>query len=286
MAMIVGGFIMPHEPGVFFAPRDKCSPQTARLRSHYDAIGARIGELGATTVIVVGADHYVLFGPGCLPGYLIGIGDVSGPYERFPGIDQGAIPNNEALASHIVCSGHEQGFDWAVAKSLRVDHSIGLPARLCAMPNSSVRAVVPVYLASGVEPLLPMARCHRLGRQIRDAVASWDSDERVVVIGSGGISHWVGLPQMGQVNAAFDHWVLDCVVRGDAQALIAKSDAEVLAEGGNGAWEIRSFVCLMGAMPECRGRLLAYESDPQWVTGMGFAELFAQAEHACLEEIE
>ena len=49
-------------------------------------------------MIVVGADHYVLFGPGCLPRYLIGIGDVSGPYERFPGIAQGEIPNNRPLA--------------------------------------------------------------------------------------------------------------------------------------------------------------------------------------------
>ncbi|MCZ4316886.1 hypothetical protein O4H66_26080 [Comamonadaceae bacterium G21597-S1] len=276
MAMIVGGFIMPHEPGVFLAPQERWSVETTRLRSHYDAIGARIGELGATTVIVIGADHYVLFGPGCLPSYLIGIGEVSGPYERFPGIEQGDIPNNPVLAHHIVRSGHALGFDWAVAKTLRVDHSIGIPARLCALPNPSVRAVVPVYLASGVEPLLPMARCYQLGRQIRDAVQTWDADERVVVIGSGGISHWVGLAQMGQVNATFDKWVIDCFVSGDAAALIGRSDAEVLAQGGNGAWEIRSFVCLMGAMPGCTGRLLAYESDPQWVTGMGFAELLAQ----------
>ena len=141
-----------------------------------------------------------------------------------------------------------------------------------------------MYLASGVEPLLPMERCYQLGRQICKAVHTWDADERVVMIGSGGISHWVGLAQMGQVNATFDKWVLDCFIGGDAAALIAKSDAEVLAQGGNGAWEIRSFVCLMGAMPGCAGRLLAYESDPQWVTGMGFAELLAQPSAAGTEE--
>ena len=53
MAMIVGGFVMPHEPGVFFPRKEQWTAQTTRLRAHYDAIGARIGSLGATTVIVV-----------------------------------------------------------------------------------------------------------------------------------------------------------------------------------------------------------------------------------------
>jgi len=275
MARIVGGFLMPHEPGIFHLPQEKWSEPQARVRSHYDTIGRRIGELQASTAIIVGADHYVLFGPGCLPSYLIGIGDLSGPYERFPGIEQGALPNHAALASHIVQHGRGQGFDWAVAKTLRVDHSIGVPARLCALPNAAMRNVVPVYLASGVEPLLPMARALALGGQIRSAVEAWPGDERVVVIGSGGISHWVGLPQMGRVNEAFDRHVLDCVVRGDPQPLLSLSDAEVLAQAGNGAWEIRSFLCAMGALPDRPGRVLAYEHGPQWVTGLGFAEILA-----------
>ena len=276
MGSIVGGFIMPHEPGIFYTPRDKWSEAQARVRGHYDHVAARIGELGATTVVVVGADHYVLFGPGCLPSYLIGIGDVTGPYERYPDMPQGRIPNNEALAMHIVQHGRSAGFDWAVAKSLRVDHSIGVPARLCALPNPTVRAVVPVYLASGVQPLLPMARALALGGAIRAAVEAWPEDERVVVIGSGGISHWVGLPEMGQVNEVFDHWVLDCVTRGDAAALLACSDEQILAQGGNGAWEIRNFLCVMGALPGCRGQVIAYEHDPQFVTGLGFAEVRAE----------
>lgn len=276
MASIVGGFVMPHEPGVFYMPREKWNDAQQRVRAAYAHIGERIGELGATTVIVVGADHYVLFGPGCLPSYLIGVGDVSGPYERFPEMAQGDIPNNTALAEHIARHGSEHGFDWAVAKTLRVDHSIGVPARLCAMPNTSVRGVVPVYLASGVAPLLPMRRAYALGGLIRSAVEAWPEDERVVVIGSGGISHWVGLPEMGQVNESFDRWVLDCVVRGDAESMMQLTDAQVFEQGGNGAWEIRNFLCAMGALPGNGGRVIAYEHGPQWVTGLGFAEVFGE----------
>jgi protocatechuate 4,5-dioxygenase beta chain len=223
-------------------------------------------------VIVVGADHYVLFGPTCLPSFLIGIGDVSGPYERFPGISQDDIPNNEPLANHIAEFGREHGFDWAVAKSLHVDHSIGVPARVCALPNASVRGVIPVYLASGVAPLIRPRRAYQVGGMIRTAVEAWDSDERVVIIGSGGISHWVGLPEMGKVNNDFDRHILDCIVRGDAESMMAMSDEYVLAEAGNGALEIRNFLCMMGALPGGRGEVIAYEHGKEWVTGLGFAE--------------
>ncbi|MBL0421865.1 protocatechuate 3,4-dioxygenase [Ramlibacter sp. AW1] len=273
MARIAGGFILPHEPGIFHAPPERWSEGQRRVRAAYEHIARRIGELRATTAIIIGADHYVLFGPGCLPAYLIGTGDISGPYERFPGIDQGAILDHRGLARHIAQHGREHGFDWAVAKSLRVDHSIGVPARLCALPNASVTGVVPVYLASGVEPLLPMRRAHALGGAIRAAVEAWPGDERVVVIGSGGISHWVGLPEMGRVNEKFDRFVLDCVERGDPEPIMKLSDAEVFEQGGNGAFEIRNFLCMMGALPGRPGELIAYENGPEWVTGLGFAEV-------------
>ena len=280
MAKIVGGFIMPHEPGIFYMPEAKWTDGQRRVLAAYDRIRARIGELAATTVIVVGADHYVLFGPTCLPSYLIGIGDVSGPYERFATIKQGEIPNNTALALHIAQYGREHGFDWAVAKTINVDHSIGVPARVCALPNASVRGVIPVYLASGVAPLIHPRRAYAVGGLIRDAVEAWqgnDGDERVVVIGSGGISHWVGMPQMGKVNEDFDRMVLDCVIRGDAEPMMAMSDEEVLEQGGNGAFEIRSFLCMMGALPGQAGELIAYERGAEWVTGLGFAEVRGQA---------
>ncbi|TAJ74044.1 MAG: protocatechuate 3,4-dioxygenase [Phenylobacterium sp.] len=277
MGTIVGGFVLPHEPGLFFTPREAAKPELLEVHGAYDKVRDRIGELGATTVIVVGADHYVLFGPQCLPNFLIGVGDVTGPYERFPGIGQDEIPNNRELARHILDHGRANGFDWAAAKSLRVDHSVGLPARICALPNPSVTGVIPVYLASGVEPLIPIRRAYELGGAIRAAVEASGTDERVVVIGSGGISHWVGMSRMGDHNEAFDRMVLDCVVRGDPAPLLALSDTEIVHQAGNGGLEIRNLVCAMGAMPGRTGDLIAYHDQPDWVAGLGFAEIHAAA---------
>lgn len=272
MAEIVGAFVVPHDPMIFSTPDAPSPIVSARVHGAYAEIARRIEVLQADVAIIIGADHYINFGPGCLPRYLIGIGDVAGPIESLPGIERGAMKAHAALASHIAHVGFAEGFDWAVAKVLNVDHSVGLPARVC-LPSHV--AVIPVYLASGAEPLLGMRRAHELGGSMRRAVESWPGNERVIVMGSGGISHWVGMPEQGRVNPQFDRLVLDCLARGDAESLMGLSDADVIEQGGNGALEIRNFVCAMALLPGARGEVVAYEPVPEWITGLGFVELRA-----------
>jgi len=272
MSTVVGAFILPHDPLIYAAPDAALVEQKANVMGGYASVRERIGALEATTAIIVGADHYIMFGPHCLPRYLIGVGDLDGPCDPLPGLERGPIAANEPLALHIMEAGFEAGFDWAVAKALSVDHSVMIPYRQCVAPNKGMRAT-PVYMASGVEPFISKRRAWELGRMMREAVDTFAGDERVVVIGSGGISHWVGTAEMGRVNEDFDRKILDHIAVGDAEALIGLDDDWILEYGGNGAMEIRHFLCAMGAFPEGRGEVLAYEAVPQWITGLGFAEL-------------
>jgi protocatechuate 4,5-dioxygenase beta chain len=133
--------------------------------------------------------------------------------------------------------------------------------------------MIPVYLNAGVDPLLPSRRAFQIGQSIRRAVESWGGDERVVIYGTGGISHWVGSTGMGRVNAELDQRILAMAGAGDVEGLIALPDAQVEAEGGNGCLEIKNWICAMGAMPGAKAEVIAYEAMQSWITGMGFAEL-------------
>src|SRR5205823_2739725 len=104
---------------------------------------------------------------------------------------------------------------------------------------------IPVYLACSVDPYIRFDRAAELGHQIRRAVEAFPADERVVVIGSGGISHWVGSAQMGRVNEAFDREVIGYALEGNLDALCALSDGYILEHGGEGGMEIRNFACAM-----------------------------------------
>ncbi len=279
MGKIVGGFLVPHDPVMFVAPEAPAPAVRERMWNAFKTCAARLAELAPTSVVIVGADHYMLFGTGCLPSYLIGTGDVDGPLDAMPGLKRGVIPNSEALASHIASAGHASGFDWAVARALTVDHAIGIPNQLMVQPmREAGHAVgtIPVYLAAGVDPYIRMARAIQVGRQIRDAVNAYSENEQVVVIGSGGISHWVGTAEMGRVNEAFDREILAYAERNDLQALAALSDEYILANGGNGGMEIRNWACAMGALEGARGEIIAYEAVPEWVTGLGFVQLHLQ----------
>ncbi len=272
MAKLVGGFVMPHDPMITGNPEIASKKQVAAVDQAFETIVGRLKELQVDTVIVIGDDHYTMFGPHCLPQYLIGVGDLEGPEENWLRIDRYAVENNIPLAEHIMNYGFANGFDWAVAKSLVLDHGTMIPIHKAVTPISGVRAI-PIYLAAAVEPIIPMKRAKQLGEMIGDAVAAWDKDERVAVFGCGGISHWVGTREMGRVNEEFDHMVLKHVENGDVDALIALGDDYVLENGGNGAWEIRNWVCAMSALKKVSGETICYEPMPTWITGIGFSEL-------------
>lgn len=277
MGKIVGGFWMPHDPVMFVAPEAPSEEVRGRVWGAYERCAQRLAELEPTSVIIVGCDHYILFGTHCLPRYVIGTGDVDGPIEGLPGLSKGVVLNQQALAGHIVEQGEREGIDWTVSRSFTIDHSFSIPHQLVVRPAEKVLGrelpSIPVYLACGVDPYISLPRAAQLGRQIRAAVESFDAGERVVIIGSGGISHWVGTAEMGQVSEDFDREILAHGVEGHLAELIAYSNEEILSRAGNGAMEIRNFACAMAAVPGARGEIIAYEPVPEWVTGLGFLQL-------------
>lgn len=280
MGKIVGGFWVPHDPVMFVAPEAPPVAQRDIVWDAYQQCAKRLAELAPTSVIIVGCDHYILFGTHCLPRYLIGTGDVDGPIDRLPGLQRRIVTNQERLANHIVDHGEALGVDWTVARSFTMDHSFAIPHQLIVQVAEQqlgrLLPSIPVYLACSVDPYISFKRAADLGRQIRAAVESFDADERVVVIGSGGISHRVGTHEMGLVSEDFDREVLALGVDGDLDALCAYRDEDILARGGNGAMEIRNFALAMAAVPQARGEVIAYEPVPAWVTGLGFLQLIPQ----------
>ncbi len=273
MAEIVGGFLIPHDPLIAVVPDAPEAHHAQSIARGMERVGARLRELAVDTVITIGDDHYGMFGPGCLPSCLIGIGDVEGPLEPFLGFPRMPIPNNAPLAERVLRTGFDDGIAWSYARSLVVDHSAAVPYHLCYRHVPNVR-MIPIYLNDGVEPYIPASLARRIGESIGRAVRSHHADERVAVVGTGGWSHWVGAPEMGRVNETFDAEVNALIAAADADGLAALSDDTVLASAGNGALEFRNWLCAMAAVGAARGELISYDAVPAWVSGLGFAELF------------
>ncbi len=272
MAHIVAAFLLPHDP-LIAANNDSPPPEKrSNVMRGFATIAARLAEEKVDTVITIGDDHYTIFSPACLPRCLIGIGDVEGPVEQWLGIEREPIPTHPELATHIMRTGFDMGIDWSVSKSLVVDHSAMVPIHFAIRPNPWIRTI-PIYLASGVEPLISSRRAQQIGHSIGEAVRSWPGDERVAIFGTGGISHWVGMAEMGRVNESWDREILAMAARGDIEALVALSDEAILADAGNGALEIKNWICGMAAAQAQGGKIIAYEPVPEWICGCGFVDL-------------
>ena len=97
--------------------------------------------------------------------------------------------------------------------------------------------MVPVMVNTYFPPNQPTpGRCYDLGRCIREAIESWDSDARVAVMASGGLSHFV-------VDEDIDRRTLKALAEKDADGL-RSLPREKLRSGTS---EILNWVALGGA---------------------------------------
>ncbi|MGH7965154.1 MAG: hypothetical protein ACRERD_25645, partial [Candidatus Binatia bacterium] len=174
------------------------------------------------------------------------------------------------LGRFLVSEGLDGGVDFASSANLALDHAEVVPLAYIT-PQWNI-PLVPVVVNAFAPPMPSLKRCFDVGAFVGRAIERWPAKQRVVVIGTGGISHWVGTPEMGRVNADFDRWFLQCLIEGKSAEVIEKYKnwEELEKTAGNGGQEIRDWLAVVGAMPaNLKPRVLAYEPIQQWVTGTG-----------------
>jgi protocatechuate 4,5-dioxygenase beta chain len=111
-------------------------------------------------------------------------------------------------------------------------------------------------------------RCFRLGQAIRRAVESWDEDLKVVIFGTGGMSHQIQGPRAGLTNPAFDKSFLDGL-SGDPERLLKIQPLEYLREAGAEAIELVMWLLMRGALGERVQEVYRFYHIPASSTAVG-----------------
>jgi len=107
-------------------------------------------------------------------------------------------------------------------------------------------------------------RCYQLGRAMRQAISAWPTDQRVGIVASGGLSHFV-------VDETLDRHVLDILARKDAAAIGALPTDQL--ESGNS--EIRNWIAAAGALEHLDMKLVDYLPYYRSEAGTGLGTAFA-----------
>jgi aromatic ring-opening dioxygenase catalytic subunit (LigB family) len=271
MAQIVGGFALSH--GSFMVSRPELVTADTRNRCYaaYEKARQLLAEYAPDVVLLIGTDHFNTFSYDAMPQWCIGRGEVhEGWADNIP---MYKLPGAPALAADLIDGLLAQGFEPAFSDAMRLDHSFLGPLHFIT-PGMDI-PVVPVFQNCITRPFLTLRRAYALGQAIFQAVSRSPVQARVVIIGSGGLSHWLGGPEHGRVSEEFDREFLQHFVSGDRDGLTQFTDEEIESLAGNGGHEIRNWLTVRGALPSATVEVLYYEPIPAWLVGASVARLSA-----------
>lgn len=272
MARIVAGIGTSHVPSIgrAFDQRKQEDPAWKPLFDAYIAPKRWLAEtMRPDIAIVVYNDHGTEFLFDKYPTFALGASD------EYPVADEGfgarplpRVKGDADFSWHLAEALVADEFDLTVCQEMALDHGLLVPLPLLwsHAPDWDI-TVVPLEVNVVQHPLPTGARCFRLGQALRRAVESYPRDLRVVVVGTGGMSHQLHGKRFGYMNETFDRQWLDRI-EGDPLALAAMSHKELMLEAGAEAVELIMWLIMRGALSNNIRRVHRSYYAPM-TTGMG-----------------
>ncbi|MES2043144.1 MAG: class III extradiol dioxygenase family protein [Pseudomonadota bacterium] len=251
MATILGGIFSSHVPGigVAIARGLQQDPYWKPFFDGFAPVHAWLDAVKPTTAVVFYNDHGLNFFLDKMPTFAVGAA------ARYDNADEGwgliptaPFPGAPELSWHIIESLVADEFDVTTCQEMLVDHALAVP---CALAWPDVAAwpmrIVPIAINTVQHPLPSPKRCLALGRAVHRALASWDGDDRIVVMGTGGLSHQLDGARAGHINVAYDRFCMDALA-GDPAALVGHSSLDIVELAGSQGVEILNWIAARGAL--------------------------------------
>ena len=272
MAKIVAGIATSHVPAIG-AAMDRGmtgTPYWEPLFKGYTPAREWLAKLRPDVAIIVYNDHASAFSLEIIPTFLIGVA------ARFPIADEGfgprpvpAVEGHPALAWHLAESLILDEFDMTIANEMPVDHGLTVPLSVtCGQTAAWPFPVIPLCVNVVQYPPPTGARCFKLGMAIRRAVEKFDQDLRVVIYGTGGMSHQLQGKRAGLINSEFDRRFLDRMVD-DPEALTRISHLEYVRDAGSEGIELVMWLIMRGALNTKVDEIYRFYHVPASNTALG-----------------
>jgi len=304
MAQIVAGITMSHSP-LIMTNEERGGEAGQRFIQTAKELKDWLRAIGTDVIVLVSDDHFNTYYYDHMPAFTIGLEECQGWGDWD--LPKYNIPVQRDLARHILDTAYANNFDFAYSLAMKVDH--GHTQVIYFLDPDLDIPVVPIAVNTVAPPQPSMDRCFQVGEMIRKAIDSWNSDKKVAIVASGGLSHWVPIPKMdstnpedqavleilkygrekipnleeyqevrknrvtkiesGPVNEEWDREFLRLIMAKDFATLRSWSSEYISENGGNGAQEIRNWLVLLGALQNFDPSVVYYEPITGWVTGMG-----------------
>jgi aromatic ring-opening dioxygenase catalytic subunit (LigB family) len=210
-------------------------------------------------LIVVANDQFVNFFWNNIPTFFVTVSDeVKGQFTRH----KFQFKNHKELGKAIVRAGMENGIDFSYGEHIELQHTQNVPLYFL-LPEPTI-PILPIYVNTWVDPAPSPRRCYQVGELIRTVADQ--SQERVAILATGGLSHFPGSPRIGEIDESFDHKLLDVMRQGKGKSLVDYSVQDLLQAGDT---EFLNWMVVVGAIGDAKASYTAYMPDFV-ATGWGF----------------
>lgn len=253
MARVVGGLTTSHIPAIGNAvPREaqlRDDPYWKEFFAAYPPAREWLDKVKPDVAVVFYNDHGLNFFLNAMPTFAIGAA------AEYKNADEGwGIPTtppfkgDPKLSWQIINSVAGENFDLTTCQEMLVDHGFTVPMQLF-WPNFSYGNVrtIPVAINTVQHPLPSPARCFALGQAIGRAIESYPEDLKVVVLGTGGMSHQLDGERAGFINKKFDLLCMDKIVN-EPEALTRYSIHELVRDAGAQGAEFILWLAMRGVL--------------------------------------
>ena len=271
-----------HSPG---KERDVEHAFGHRFRSALSAAAEQVARFDPDVVLVFGGDHRRAFRH-VVPAFGVAL---SAAILAEGGHPAGSLDVPTALARRLCEHLLSAGFDVAACRDIELDHAFAQPVR-DLLGELTAKPVIPLPVNCATAPLPTARRVADFGAEVGRFLDG--IDERVLVIGTGGLSHSPPSLEVdtydlsdedrariiaegmadarNKIRPDWDGEVLEAMSNWDLDALIGLVDG-AHQRAGAGANEVRTWLAAGAAGGGRPVRPSVYEPVPEWITGMAVA---------------
>jgi protocatechuate 4,5-dioxygenase beta chain len=251
MARIVGGITTSHIPAIGNAI-EKHKEQDPYWKPFFDGfppVRDWLNDVKPDVAIVIYNDHGLNFFLDKMPTFAVGAAEQYTSEDEGWGLKpQPPFKGDPKLSWGLIESLVEDEFDITMCQEMKVDHAFVVPMQLLfdEKTRHQIRTI-PVEINTVQYPLPSPARCYHLGQAIGKAVEAYPEDLKVVVIGTGGLSHQLDGERAGFINKKFDLMCMDKLVS-DPESLTHMTTRELVKEAGAQGAEFMMWLAMRGAL--------------------------------------
>jgi protocatechuate 4,5-dioxygenase beta chain len=258
MATIVGGISTSHVPAIGGAiARGATQDDYWRpFFAGFPPIRAWLDDVQPDIAVVFYNDHGLNFFLDAMPTFAVGAAETYDHEDEGWGLPTAeSFPGAQSFSWHLIEQVVHSGFDLTMCQDMLVDHAFTIPMELLWPVRPAGLRFVPIHINTVQHPLPSPARCFALGQAVGRAIAQYPGSERVVIVGTGGLSHQLDGTRAGFLNPAFDRYCLERIVD-RPEELAAISTADLIAQAGSQGAEFVMWLAMRGALA---GRVRARE---------------------------